>query len=647
MIPVLYANTETEFISNGIGRLSDAISCAVTEERNGMFELQMTYPITGRFFKNLIPGAYVKAKNGSAINQQIFSIYKISKPLNGIVTINAEHISYQLNKIVTSPFTASSVAETLIGFESHASTKCPFLFWTDKSTLGDFSVKVPSSIRSKLGGSRGSVLDLYGGEFEFDNYNVKLWNNRGNDNGVVLRYGKNITDIKQEENIKNTITGAYPFWTNSEGAYYELPCKVITSSNAQNFSNPRIIPLDCSANFESQPTEEQLTEFATKYLKNNKAGIPEVSLTVSFVDLTQTEEYKDIAILEDVNMCDTVTVYFEMLGIQAKAKVVKTKYNVLKEQYDSIEIGDTKSNLSSSIVNQNNKIEEKPSKNYLEQAVQNATDLITGAKGGFVVLNKDANGKPYELLIMDTEDIATAKNIWRYNKNGWGHSKNGYNGPYALAATLDGGFSADFITAGTLNATIIKAGILTDSKNKSYWDLDKGILHINGYFEQETSEGMRSVDIANNKVNFYDWTKNGNRVGSVSATKKTNSDRVGLDISCTAGNYTSLGCEIEATEDSIQTAPVIQIDSTTYEESTPWIKNTVNGTLFPNNQNGGITVENGLIKNWNMYVLADGVLSPIIGLAWDSNNRITTVIRAQITIKDGLITGWKRVEETV
>ncbi len=523
MIPVLYGNRETKFVSNGIGRLSDATSCIITEERNGIFELQMSYPITGRFFADLVPGNFIKAKNGNTSNQQIFSIYKISKPLNGIVTVNAEHITYQLNKIVTSPFTATSAADALHGFASNASTECPFRFWTDKSTAGDFTVTVPSSIRSKMGGSEGSVLDLYGGEFEFDNYSVKLWNNRGSDNGVVLRYGKNITDIKQEENIQNTITGVHPFWTNSEGAYYELPCKVVVSSNAQNFSSHRIIPLDCSSNFETKPTEEQLTACATGYLVNNKAGIPDVSITVSFVNLEQTEEYKDIAILEEVNMCDTVTVYFEMLDIQAKAKVVKTVYNVLKEQYDSIEIGEAKSNLSSNIANQNNIIKEKPSKSFLEKAVQNATDLITGAKGGFIVLNKDANGKPYELLIMDTEDISTAKNVWRYNKNGWGHSKNGYNGPYALAATLDGGFSADFITTGILNASIIKAGIISDLLGKNSWNLETGVMNIKGALlsnskiVQDTATTELTIDFASiyggykgeakNEIDFSNRTK--------------------------------------------------------------------------------------------------------------------------------------------
>lgn len=460
MIPILYNKGETEFESNGVGRLADTISCIIEEEKNGIYELTLTYPITGALFNDLIPGAYLKAVNGNASNKQLFTVYKISKPLNGIVTVNAQHISYALSKTVASPFTADNVVSALEGMSEKSSTNCPFTFWTDKITDGEFVIDIPSSIRSKLGGSEGSILDIYGGEYEFDNYTVRLWNKRGQNRGVVLRYGKNITDINQEENIQNTITGVYPYWKNNE-AYYELPDKVVLSKNASCFPEPLIIPLDCSSKFETQPTEQQLTEYAAEYLSNNNAGVPEVNISVSFVNLAETEEYKDIAQLEEVELCDDVTVYFEKLNISAVAEVVKTTYNVLKEQYDSIQVGEVKANLASNIAVQSAQLKEKPSRNFMENAIKNATNLITGVDGGAVVLHQDGNGKPYELLIMDTDDIQTAKNVWRYNKNGWGRSKNGYNGPYTLAATLDGGFVADFITAGTMLANRIKGGTLT------------------------------------------------------------------------------------------------------------------------------------------------------------------------------------------
>lgn len=461
MIPILYRNTEKEFKSNGIGRLSEAITCRVTEERNGIFELEMTYPVTGMLFKDIIPSAYIKEKNVNKTSPQVFSIYKVSKPINGIITVHARHISYQLSHIPTSQFKASSASSALAGLKDHAAEDCPFEFWTDKVTDGDFSVEVPSSIRSKLGGSSSSILDVYGGEYEFDNFLVKLHAQRGRDNGVTLRYGKNITDIKQEENIESTITGVYPYWLNSDGEYMELPEKVAHAENASNFPHKRTIPLDCSADFEEKPTEEQLRSRAKTYLKENNAGVPKVSITVSFVALWQTEEYKDIAPLEKVNLCDTVSVEFLKLNISAKAKVVKTVYNVLLDRYDSIEIGESTSNLATEFAKQNAAIAEKPTKIFVEKAAANATNWLTGVDGGYVVFRKDANNKPYELLIMDTEDISTATNVWRFNKNGWGFSNNGYNGTYIMAATIDGRFLADIITAGTMLADRIRGGTLT------------------------------------------------------------------------------------------------------------------------------------------------------------------------------------------
>ncbi len=461
MIPILFEPKTNNFNSNGLGRLVEAVSCLVTEEKNGMYELEIQYPIDGILFGEIKTASIIFAEPGEGREPQPFSVYKISKPLQGIITVNAEHISYQLSHIPCSPFTAQTAAEALDGFEQYAAEDCPYTFWTDKTTSGDFAVSVPSSIRSRLGGVQGSILDVYGGEFEFDRYMVRLWENRGEDKGVVLRYGKNITDLKQEENISNTITGIYPYWTDSEGNLAELPEKIISSDKAADFPYPRTIPVDFSSQFQERPTEAELRNAGETYIKSNNIGIPSVSINVSFIPLWQTEEYKDLALLESVELCDTITVYYEKLGVNAKAKIVRTVYDVLKGRYESLEIGDVRATLAATIAGQTQQIEEKPSKGFLDDAVRNATNWLTGVNGGYVVLHKNANGQPYEILIMDTDNIETAQNVWRWNQNGWGHSKNGYNGPYAMAATIDNGIVADFITAGTMLADRIKGGTLT------------------------------------------------------------------------------------------------------------------------------------------------------------------------------------------
>ncbi len=463
MIPVLYEENTRAFNHNGIGRLTDAISCVVTEERNGSFELQMKYPQTGDFYRELKISRIIWAIPADGKSEQGFRIYKITKPLNGIITVYAEHISYQLSSIPCARFSANSAAAALSGLKNHAAANCPFTFWTDVTTSGTFTVEAPAGIRSKLGGSKGSILDVYGGEWEWDNYDVKLRAKRGHDNGVVLRYGKNITDLNQEENITNTITGIYPYWQSweDEGGYVELSQKVVLADNASNFPYPRIAVVDCTDEFEEAPSQNELLNWAQNYIRKSGIGIPTVSISVSFVALWQTEEYKNIAPLERVGLCDTITVEYPELGVSAKAKVIKTVYNVLLERYDSIEIGDAKSSLVGTLMAQQQELGEKPSSGFMQAAIENATKWITGANGGYVVMHKNGNNQPYEILIMDTDNVNTAKKVWRWNQGGLGYSSSGYDGPYATAITQDGKIVADFITAGKMLANMIQGGILT------------------------------------------------------------------------------------------------------------------------------------------------------------------------------------------
>lgn len=467
MIPVLFEKGTENFNTNGIGCLSDAVSCIVEEERNGIYELEMKYPIYGMHYDELVMSAIIWATPSEGKNEQGFRIYKITKPINGIVTVYAEHISYQLASIPVSRFTASSAAAALSGMKENAGVRCPFSFWTDITRSGEFSVEVPAGIRTKLGGSRGSVLDVYGGEYEWDNFDVRLKTNRGKNEGVSLRYGKNITDLNQEENITNTITGIYPYWK-KEDEYVELTQKTVLAENSGNFPYPRIAVIDCSGEFEEKPSQEALLSWARNYIKKTGTGVPSVSISVSFVALWQTEEYKDIAPLERVKLCDTVTIEYPELGVSAEGKVIKTRYNVLLERYENIEIGDARPSLSGKIISQQKiieeqqrEIDEKPSRGFMEAAVENATNWITGTNGGYVLFHKNGNDQPYEIVIMDTDNINTARKVWRWNQGGLGYSKSGYNGPYETAITQDGRIVADFITTGTMLANIIKGGTLT------------------------------------------------------------------------------------------------------------------------------------------------------------------------------------------
>ena len=480
MKPRLYPENETNFESHGLGPLSDALACTVEENRNGAFELSMEYPVTGVLFDELKHGSIIFAPPNDSSEPQPFRVYGKSTPLSGVVTVRAKHISYQLSHIPVSPFTAGSCAAALQGLKTNAVEPCPFDFWTDKETVATFTVKEPASARSLLGGVAGSVLDVYGGEYEFNRYTVKLHKARGTDSGVVIAYGKNLVDIDQEESIENTITGVYPYYKDTDGNVLELPEKVISSASAHNFPYPRTVPLDCSQEWQETPSVEQLRAYASAYVEKEGIGVPAVSLKVSFVPLWQTEEYKAIAPAERLNLCDIATVRFEKLGVNARAKVVQTVYDVLAGRYESVTLGEASTNLADTIVAQDKAINAKADTSDLEAAAASASAWITGNKGGYVVLRRNADGQPYELLIMDKPTIEEATKVWRFNKSGLGYSSTGYNGTYGLAMTQDGQIVADYITTGTLSANLLRAGVLQDKTGKVFkLDLDAGTLDAN------------------------------------------------------------------------------------------------------------------------------------------------------------------------
>lgn len=509
MIPILYAESETAFTSNGLGRLSDVISCVVTEERNGIFELEMKYPVTGIHYDDIRKSRIISAVPADGKARQAFRIYKIEKPINGIVTIGAEHISYQANVIPIMPFSADGPADAISKLDNNAVTANPFVLWTDIISTANYRHRVPKSLRACLGGSQGSFLDVYGGEFEWDNWDIKIHSERGMNNGVVIRYGKNLVDLEQEENIQDTITGILPYWYNEEDdVLVTIPGHVIMSDKASNFPFSRVLPVDFGEKFQEQPTAQQLENAGRSYITKNKIGIPKVSLDVSFVPLWQTDEYRNIANLERVNLCDTVTVEFEQLGISVSAKVIKTEFNVLLERYNKIQIGEAKSNFSSTIIRQAEETAEqiRSTRSDYKRAISKASDLIRGGLGGYVYLKPNADGQPEEILIMDRPDINQAVNVIRMNKNGIAFSRNGYNpANFGTAWTIDGAFNASYITAGTMSANRVRAGTLQDQVGNIVFNLDAGTLTAkNLAIDTQSTGGSFTVDTQN-----FDVSQNG------------------------------------------------------------------------------------------------------------------------------------------
>ena len=477
MIPILYGKNETSFTTNGLGRLAECLKCVVTEERNGTYELEFDYPVSGLFYSELINGCddntdrvTVGVIHDDHHDIQPFDVYSYSAPINGIVTFYAHHISYRLSRIVVNPYTAESPASAITGLSTYAAVTNPFSFWTDKTGGSTFYVDVPTDARSLLCGSEGSILDVYGkGEYQFDKFDVKLYLNRGTNTGVTIRYGKNLADITKEIDVSSEYNTIIPYWKGSvdeqDVVVYTTP---IRSSNAPSAMPTLAIAHDFSSDFDGQPTAEQLENIALSYLDNNTPWVNTHNIKVDFVALWQTAEYDDYSLLQRVSLCDTVSVFYPELGVIAdEQKVIKTEYDVLLERYNSIEIGDRKTTFGENMVNEidsavsNIDIDiEGVTQTELEAAIQTATDLINGGLGGYVVTNVNANGQPQEILIMDTANINTAVNVIRINKNGIGFSTSGYNGPFSTAWTIDGKFNASYILAGTMSANYIKGGTL-------------------------------------------------------------------------------------------------------------------------------------------------------------------------------------------
>lgn len=482
MIPALYNKSETTFTHNGVGLLSEAVKATVTEERNGSYELSLQYPITGRFYSEITEGAIIKAKANETSEPQLFRIYKSSKPINGIVTYSAEHISYDLNGIPLLGFSIKNATPQMALTKAieGAALPCPFTAYSNISTLNSTEILTPCSVRALLGGQTGSLLDVWGGEYEFDNFTVKLYLHRGKDNGVVIEYGKNLKDLKQESNIAECYTHLMPYAVytvqdesgNSEEKCVYLAEKVIPLTESEDIGHYKAFIMDFSDRFgdNEEITEEKLRAKATAYAAAADLGTPKVNITVSFVQLWQTEEYKNIAPLERVKLCDTVTVRFSKLGVAATSKVIKTVYNSLQEKYESVTLGDAKSSFANTINKQQEAIQEIKSSvkkgqaeatEQLKKAIANATSLITGHSGGYVVLNPAE--KPQEILILDAPTIDEAVNVWRWNSGGLGYSSTGYNGEYSLAMTMDGAIVADFISAGILNGALLQADSVQSS----------------------------------------------------------------------------------------------------------------------------------------------------------------------------------------
>ena len=348
MIPVLFSKEEKQFRSYGLGPLFETLHAEVKRERNGQYFLYMTYPQNGQQASAFKEGMRIKADAGRRTPWQTFEITRINRRSDAIIEIWADHISMRLAKTMIKPKVEihDVDAETALRrWVSQLVGDDEWEVWSNIDTVGStaWSVDSVENARQALGGTRGSILDVWGGEFEFDNKRVNLWQNLGRKTPVVLEYGRNITKIEKENKEETVYTSIYPFARAEEDNIITIPKYVVDGKYIDMYDHKKIKLVDFSGEFdteENKPTAEKLQKLAEKYVEQNDVGAPHEHIKIEYVDLSKTLDYQNVRYIEEVELCDRIPIYYPKFDIYSKeAKVVVITYNVIKDENKSIELG--------------------------------------------------------------------------------------------------------------------------------------------------------------------------------------------------------------------------------------------------------------------------------------------------------------------
>ena len=497
---ILHDKKNNNWNSLGIGPLQDAINPLSTRERNGIYDMTFQYPVVGKLFHELKVGRWIVADAGPTLvaKSQRFEIAQITKPIKGIVTVYCEHYRYKLLRTMVkigSKYSNISAQAALNQLRSQMEPKSDFTFYSDVGTTSSIDFTDPAKYKNAqevLGGVAGSILDNFGGEYLFNNNQVRLLAKAGTETNVVIAYGKNLTDINQEESIENTYTSVYGWAKIGNGddeKIITLPEVYIDSDYVGNYTERRIQMVDFS---DKEPKDvAALRGMVKSFIKSNNVGIPRVSIKASYVDLASSVSNEQLKNLEIVDLCDWVTVAFNQLNINTTAQIVKTVWNIALDRYESIELGEARTDFAKVIEDSKEDTSDLLDRvDWLEQAQKEASDIIKNPGKGHVVIYPSI-ADPQELLIMDTTDVNTARKVWRWNVGGLGFSSTGYNGTYGLAMTNNGAIVADRMTTGTLRAINIIGVAITGSSITSESGSYKMLLN-NGSLNNYVSGVLRS-----------------------------------------------------------------------------------------------------------------------------------------------------------
>jgi len=467
----LFEKDATTFTSNGITVLNNLIKATSKEVLNGLYsaEFEAIYDTTGKW-KEIIEGRIIHTDG------QPFRIYKTLKGMTSLY-VYARHVFWDLiynevRDIRPTNKGAQAALEDVLGAANYLH---PFTAFSDISTPAT-QYFINRNVTDCIMGS-DSIISKWNGELKIDGWFISILSQRGLDSGVTISYRKNILNVEVTEDYDALITRIRP--KGKDGL--ELPEVYVDSPYVSSYVFPRIKEVEFDIGIDEETSEEeaitQLREAATSYFTGTKCDLPVTNIKVDMLNLENTEEYRNFKNLVKVELGDTVTCRHLDLGIDHKSRVISIEKDLLLGRTSKVEIGDFKERMSGSIT----KISDiqkvlaqtvERNNSDLNAAILNATTLLTTALGGYVLKR---NG---EILIMDTDDPATAQKIWRWNINGLGYSSSGINGNFPIAITNDGRINASFVTTGELSANIVKTGILQSANGSSWINLADGTFSL-------------------------------------------------------------------------------------------------------------------------------------------------------------------------
>lgn len=418
--PALYSADTTAISNYGYGILTDALECKVSCEENGAYDLSMIYPVIGVHFEDLVEDRLISARPSSYEGMQLFRIYRISRPYDGRVQVYAHHLSYDLNNCIVKPFSAKKLSAAITQLKKSIIGDCPFEISAAYDKEASFSVAKPMTLRAAiLGNTNGNLAETYGGIWSFDGLTCVLREKTEVNRGVRIAYGRNLLDVTQEKNIEEMYTHVFPYWSSEKSKkFYSIdPIEILPGATRK-----KIYPLDLSSYYEKSPSDASMKKTAAEFIAKNDMAKPTVSITAKWVQLEKCVEYSGAADAEKVLRGDTVEVRFLRLGISATARVTKTDYDVLKDQYEDVSLGDAKQTLARTIVRQQSQI--TTSNDRATDASRVATDYIEKTEGGAV--NFGTGGYKYTINNdgLQFSGIRNTVALWTNGKPSDGMAKN-------------------------------------------------------------------------------------------------------------------------------------------------------------------------------------------------------------------------------